>query len=111
MDDTPDLSTLPQRMRYASQVMEEAAEEYHRRYDAWLFPHWQARHLPQFADQWEAEDRHEADERQAQIDSLAEIIEDRFRYHTASAAITARGAARKAIEVGWRNSGVGESIA
>lgn len=110
MTDQPDLSTLPQRMRYASTVIEEAAREYHRRdpQGGWLARNWRSTDLVSYADLWERVDR-EADLRK--LDELGGIIAEHFRALGVSGYnVAARGAARKAIDAGWTNE-PGETVA
>lgn len=66
----PDLSTLPQRMRYAADVVAEAQKRYADR-PGDTAP-WSAKHLRQFAVKWEAEDR-EVAERE---DLVKELLKD-----------------------------------
>lgn len=65
MNAQPDLSTLPQRMRYAAKVIEEANL---RKGDGAVS--WGMGGLEIHADRWEFEDR-AADERDAEVDELA----------------------------------------
>jgi hypothetical protein len=53
MSETPDLSTLPQRMRYAAKVMKEAAERESEMQGEHCRPVYGADHLAWLADQWE----------------------------------------------------------
>lgn len=114
MTDQPDLSTLPQRMRYADAVLGEARDRYHadhRKDNAgWPATSWDGTGLRAYAEKWEAEDRAVA-ERDAQVEQLAREMFDANRpehgrqqwddpYEVVQGAYMA--IARDLVESGWR---------
>lgn len=61
-DDSPDLSTLPKRMRFAALVLDEARKEFHSRTENmssnWIALAWNKGDLCTFASKWERSDEH-----------------------------------------------------
>lgn len=96
----PDLSTLPQRMRYAAEVRDEA----NARIGDWDGKRFGGSWLT-YADMWEAQDRADS-EKVAQSHALAEELWEAFLvdYHTDS--ITEKlkilGICRRLVDDGWK---------
>ena len=92
MSEQPDLSTLPKRMRYAAQVLEETNKRFR---DGCCLWSWSPSSLGKYAQKFEAEDR-EAAEREALLDKLI----NEMRPYCANIK-EVKSAARKLIENGW----------
>jgi hypothetical protein len=100
MTEQPDLSTLPQRMRYAAAVMREATKrlDMEMLYPFSSPPTWAAWALERRADIWE---KANSVEREALVEELAQQLMEL----DANATIFVKGyssSARKLIESGWR---------
>jgi hypothetical protein len=95
---SPELSTLPQRMREAADVIDEAAAEFHGRPEnmnsGWLAHNWTAKDLRTYADDWEAADR----QAEALTDELARDL------YGAGWRKVCRSDVRQLIESGWTKS-------
>lgn len=108
MSGTPDLSTLPQRMRYAAQVIGEANDRLHYGTIEDLPPPV----LRSLADEWEAEDRAAA-EHEALVEELVQEIVQAvvpgLNINLVNLATTGdmelHNVARKLIENGWTKEG------
>lgn len=98
MCDGPDLSTLPQRMWYAAEILREADVRY-----GSVHP-WSPGGLEIQAQKWESEDG-EAAEREGRIEELAWKIFEAFggfRSNSCGVSSVYWGAARDLVDAGWR---------
>jgi hypothetical protein len=103
----PDLSTLPARMRYAAQVLEEASERY---YGKKTFHGWAADGLRNVAAIFDDQDR-AAKESEQQVEELAKTMFDGVANHVSTFEWgdyqnrwnrdIYRHAARAALDAGW----------
>jgi phage terminase large subunit GpA-like protein len=87
----PDLSTLPNRMRYAATVIDEADNRYGTHESGW-----DSGGLRQLADMWENDDRQAEAERSALADELATELYEAGWVKVSSAHVI------HLIESGWR---------
>lgn len=105
MTEQPDLSTLPQRMRYAADVLGEADERYGSKHS------WSPDGLEIYASKWEDQDC-EAAELDTQIEELARKIyhvgfvvgmhNHRLAFEDYSGKEAIQRTAKRLIESGWR---------
>lgn len=107
--DLPDLSTLPQRMRFAADVMDQAKTRLEQELYGALYPahgasEWNSEALRERADIWEAQDRDAAEKaaRESLIRELSWAFYETERWSGGAPHQKHRNAARKLVESGWR---------
>jgi hypothetical protein len=100
----PNLSTLPERMRYAAEVLEEVTSRARRRNVIGDLSVWSTEDLWAFADEWETWDEENA----KPVEELAQFIHEapggsccNWDELTEEWQTVMRGYARKLIESGW----------
>lgn len=104
LTDTPDLSTLPQRMRYAAEAMREAeARNAHPPISGWS-PWW----LEARSRDWEIEDRETAERDSGQVEKLARELHGinwswgEFEGLSHAVQVAYRANAQRLLDAGWR---------